>query len=406
MMVPDLTSKNRKLSLPAPFNLLFTTMIRQQFNTIQSERFHFRHLLADSGLRSNKLWRKATYKLLPHLQHYTSIGTTENNIKSINALDESLVQFYLSFASIRVLSNDTKNLLHSGTEIGSPSLLKYMLDENVPMNHQDDRVGEMRGDSVLHTAVRSGHRQCVVLLLLLVDQISNTNRSLANEPFFGEDDPISKMVGASMRTIPRKKDALNILHINEAGETALSLALLLAAHDLATLLTEYIASRNPIDAFGNSAIHIETKQGHSGIIRRLLDQGVNPVVQNIQNESPLYIAHSTCKTDIVDLLLDEAVKTKPTDELGNHMIHLETIQGRSELVDMLVSRGDWMADEPNFEGRSALHLAAYHGHKPIVEILLKQTYNPDTPDKNGATPYALACEMGHMDIMKKIIRLS
>ncbi len=49
------------------------------------------------------------------------------------------------------------------------------------------------------------------------------------------------------------------------------------------------------------------------------------------------------------------------------------------------------------DGRTALHAAAFNGHKKLIAYLLTCGANPNAQDKDGNTPLHLAAMMGHGD---------
>mmetsp|Transcript_12194 Transcript_12194/g.13326 ORF Transcript_12194/g.13326 Transcript_12194/m.13326 type:complete len:139 (-) Transcript_12194:24-440(-) len=53
--------------------------------------------------------------------------------------------------------------------------------------------------------------------------------------------------------------------------------------------------------------------------------------------------------------------------------------------------------------RTALHWAAYYGHKQIVEYLLTQGVNSSMEDENCKTPLNLAQEKGRNDVIELLL---
>jgi uncharacterized protein len=54
------------------------------------------------------------------------------------------------------------------------------------------------------------------------------------------------------------------------------------------------------------------------------------------------------------------------------------------------------------QGRTALHLAAMHGHARTVETLLHNNADPNVRDATGATALALAEAAGHVAIAAQL----
>lgn len=77
-------------------------------------------------------------------------------------------------------------------------------------------------------------------------------------------------------------------------------------------------------------------------------------------------------------------------------LQLAAIRGNKELVSLLLSKAVWV-DEVNNDGYSALHYAAYYGHKEIVQQLLsagaKRTVLTDIKNKKKLQLHFLAFEL-------------
>ena len=54
-------------------------------------------------------------------------------------------------------------------------------------------------------------------------------------------------------------------------------------------------------------------------------------------------------------------------------------------------------------GRTALVLAAQHGHQPIVGLLLARGADPETVDNYGMTPLMHAAHQGHLSVLNELL---
>lgn len=52
------------------------------------------------------------------------------------------------------------------------------------------------------------------------------------------------------------------------------------------------------------------------------------------------------------------------------------------------------------DGDAPLHIAALHGHKEIVELLLANGANVNVKDSEGRTPFDEAIRRGHEDVFE------
>lgn len=72
------------------------------------------------------------------------------------------------------------------------------------------------------------------------------------------------------------------------------------------------------------------------------------------------------------------------------------------MVELLIrNRADLNAKDDKY-GATALHLAAYRGHKKVVRILLEKGADIYAKDKEGDTPLDAALMGGHQDVVEQI----
>ena len=58
---------------------------------------------------------------------------------------------------------------------------------------------------------------------------------------------------------------------------------------------------------------------------------------------------------------------------------------------------------PDSEGYTPLYCAAENGHEGVVQQLLGQNVNPDTPDDVNRTPLSHAAENGHEGVVQLLL---
>src|SRR4051812_9962655 len=69
---------------------------------------------------------------------------------------------------------------------------------------------------------------------------------------------------------------------------------------------------------------------------------------------------------------------------------------------LLKSRVD--VNEPQPDGTTALHWAAYHGDAKLAGKLLAAKANPNALTDTGVTPLSLACENGNPDVVRALLK--
>lgn len=88
----------------------------------------------------------------------------------------------------------------------------------------------------------------------------------------------------------------------------------------------------------------------------------------------------------------------------NTLLHLAARSGHFDICKLLVERGA-SVDKQGSNEQTALHMAVLAGSVDIVRLFLSQDHcQPDIPDWYGKSPFFEACVLGHLDIVKLLLR--
>lgn len=112
-----------------------------------------------------------------------------------------------------------------------------------------------------------------------------------------------------------------------------------------------------------------------------------------------YLGH----TEIVRLLVARGdVEKNSKDRNGSTPLAVAAYKGHEEVVQLLLKRDDVDADSKDNRGRTPLSIAASRGHDAVVRLLLERNdVDADSKDKFGKTPLSRAISEGH----EKVVRL-
>ena len=160
------------------------------------------------------------------------------------------------------------------------------------------------------------------------------------------------------------------------------------------------------DIAGNTAILWAARNGHSAVLKVLLEQeGVTPNTADKQAQTPLFWAVTHRDENIVKILLGRQDVTPDTpDEGGQTPLLWAAKNGCGAIVKMLLGRQDVTPDIPDGKGRTPLFWAVLNRHGDIVKMLLgRQDITPDSPDEDGRTPLSWAVESGHRAIVNMLL---
>ncbi|CAG2201568.1 unnamed protein product [Mytilus edulis] len=124
---------------------------------------------------------------------------------------------------------------------------------------------------------------------------------------------------------------------------------------------------------GCSPLYWLSQQGHTDIVRLLLEKNPKVDVCNKDGRSPLYWASRNGNT------------------------HIQVNLGHTDIVKLLLEK-DPNVDLCNKDGWSPLNTASQQGHTDIVKLLLEKDPNVDLCNKDGWSPLNTASDKGHTDI--------
>lgn len=142
------------------------------------------------------------------------------------------------------------------------------------------------------------------------------------------------------------------------------------------------------------SIHEAASKGNLASVRALLKEGVDVNVRSKAGDTPLELALSQNRKDIVELLIENGADVS---------LHTAARLGLLEKLKELIQEGtDINMVDPS--GLTALHYAARQGHTEIVEFLLENNANVDAKNKAGQTPIDIVEARNRKEIVELLIK--
>ncbi|CAF1456570.1 unnamed protein product, partial [Rotaria sordida] len=181
------------------------------------------------------------------------------------------------------------------------------------------------------------------------------------------------------------------------GHTALYCAARACNVEAVNYLTEQGAEPDRKQWGGSTALHVSAFYGHPEIVRCLLECGADYRIKNDGNNTAEYESYNdNVRQMFTDLKTTPFVQaaadqldwfktnisniTQHIDEQYHvqrqTLLHCASKKGYMDLVRWLVEKRSANLDIVDINLNSALHLAAYGGHKSVVEYLLNRGANP------------------------------
>ncbi|OWR42419.1 putative ankyrin repeat-containing protein [Danaus plexippus plexippus] len=156
------------------------------------------------------------------------------------------------------------------------------------------------------------------------------------------------------------------------------------------------------DAFMRTALHYAVEQGHSEIVRHLLDAGCKVDLGRPLPNCSLHIASMRNHIEIVLQLLAAGgnVNYKTYEKMTP--LHFAVSRGYLKLVKVLVSNGAYLEARDTNE-RTALYLAAGRGHLDVVKYLISVGANVNGEEINGYTPLCEAVWQRYSKVVELLL---
>jgi Ankyrin repeats (3 copies)/Ankyrin repeats (many copies) len=148
-----------------------------------------------------------------------------------------------------------------------------------------------------------------------------------------------------------------------------------------------------------TVLHVAARQGHTAVVRVLLESGAVVDARDGEVATPLHHASQYGHDEVVALLLAANASVEPRRIGGGTPLHTAAAWGRYTVVKRLLAAGA----NPNVRsnlGWTPLHDAASEGRENVVRLLLDQGADPRAVSDQGATPARFAAQGGHREVVE------
>lgn len=295
-----------------------------------------------------------------------------------------------------------ESALHVACEKGDLEMVEVLLKEDFNVNY----VTAISLRSPLHLAATEGHRELVRFLLdngADIDKLNITGESalyLAGK--HGHLDIAEDLLERGANLNPVEKECAESVYP----------PLYMAAADgnsaFVTLLLDKGAKVNQVCNNGETPLHVACGKGHYEVVKILLSRGANinraTVVRGNQlSDTALFRAASNGHSTIVKLLLDHLAEFDWPNKYGETPLHAACMSGDRETAVLLLERGarvDQYNVSDGLPWHTPLYLAVLKGHYELVKLLLDYGADVNRPNRNGHSPLFAACVSHHYQIMR------
>ncbi|XP_068226683.1 uncharacterized protein [Palaemon carinicauda] len=152
---------------------------------------------------------------------------------------------------------------------------------------------------------------------------------------------------------------------------------------------------NQQDAYGRTALHYATEQGHSYIVHMLIKSGVRVDTPDAEHMTALHLAAQRGMAEVITLLLEGGARVNNKMSDKSSPLHIAASRGYTDIVETLLDRGAKI-DSLDGSDRTPLILAVSRSHYKVVQLLLKRGAKVNIEEIHGYTPLCEA--VWHKDL--------
>ncbi|MGE0634746.1 MAG: ankyrin repeat domain-containing protein, partial [Pseudobdellovibrionaceae bacterium] len=362
---------------------------------------------------------------------YTALHVAcwENNLELARLLIEAK-------ASVNERNKDGHSPLHLTCMHGNAELVTLLIEAKAYIN-----VKNITGDTPLHLSSSFGHSNVVKSLIdagALIEALDNKSRTpldVATTPEIRQLLENARAAQQASLQPPPSQQEIDQFHRNWVA--ALSekncpklLSLLQQARQLKIPCNLDVKSKAEL-----SALHLACRQGHSELVKLLIESKADLNVRDKNKGTPLHEAcfrghlqeaelliaagadinatskylhtplHDACEnghSEVVKLLIKAKANIDCLTKYGNSPLHIASDDGNSDIVEQLLAAGA-LTDGKNNKGHSSLHNACIKGHLQAANLLIKAGADINAIGKYQHTPLHDACENRHSEVVKLLI---
>jgi ankyrin repeat protein len=270
--------------------------------------------------------------------------------------------------SVETADAGGRNILHLASAAGRTGSVDIILSHTKSVNQRDNE-GKSALDLALERTDSAAHAQIAERLILA--------GAWAENPLYTYFAPAVRSSNYNIRSA----DGMAPLHyMAREGYTG-----------YITFLLENGADANIKNASGAAPLHEAARSGNVRIMEMLLDQGAEVNTQDAKGNSALHIAIPPASyQEALTLLLARGANPNLRDEHGESALHIAVILNRPpEAIGTLLSGGADVSIR-NIEGKTPLYLAVQEERINLIPLFLSWKSDIFAADNNGLTPFEKA----------------
>ncbi len=274
-------------------------------------------------------------------------------------------------------------------------------------------LGHHSGGNATITKKASKHNQIVELLVKempgdldinLVNSQERNRTALMTAAYLGHFEMVEILL---------HHQGINVDLQDDNGMTALYLAAREDHYKIAELLLDVEASIDVVDYHaGRSPLRCAAERNHVETVGLLLECGADPALKDREGGTAMLRAVNRGAESALKEMMKHPIDMECVDDEGQSLLHGAARNGYHEIVRLLMedhlSEGrspDVKALGPNLRDKydlTPLHDASQRGDLAVTAVLLEKGADASLVDKFGRTPFMVAWQYGHDNVMRML----
>ncbi|CAF3400425.1 unnamed protein product [Rotaria socialis] len=326
---------------------------------------------------------------------------------------EKLIQ---AGGDINDVDNENETILHKAATHNKENILAYvLLKQN---NKEFIQKKNLSGITAVFLAVTYGHAACVKCLLEAGADMFNNRDKRERGPIHlasmrNHIQTLEILLKHARENGGVEKEKLAINEIDRYSRTALHAAAELGHVDIVSELLKREASLIIKDDDEYTPLMLCCKKNHLAVLKIFIDY-INIRYQasreklNIleerddQSNTALHIAAAEGHSSIIKLLLEQNCDLQSRNMISCLPIHCAAERGRYNSVRTLIENHS-PVDPVDKNQQTPLHLAARKGHSEVVKLLLKNGAQIDKRTSSGDNCLDLAISTNQYNVAEKLV---
>ena len=289
---------------------------------------------------------------------YAKLNTAATCVKTRGKAATALIKRLRTEKNVNIYTHRLETPLIIATQLGAARFASLIIMRGADLDAQDER-----GYSALHYAVES---TSVKMLRQLVECGANVN--IQNND---GNTPLHLIVSANncemFKELSRIR-ALDTSIVNNDNVDPLTLAVMTNQLRIMSFLLNFNQGYDKQDAQGKTPLHWACMVAGPCVIHRLIDRSQENI-QDMYGDTPLTLA----------------------------------IKGNNErAVDLLWNTRHFNLSTRDSNGNTTLHMVCHHPNKHMIQLIIEQTIDVNTPNAFGETPLHHACSANNVVAVEEL----